>query len=197
MKDKTGKELSPSEVFEKGINRMGSIGLDFHLMVLRWVGCVPSRKFRKAMYRAAGVEIGKGSTIHMWANFYEPKNITVGDDTIIGDHVFLDGRDQLRIGNHVALASSVMIYNAQHDIDDEHFRPVSKPVVIEDYVFIGPRAIILPGVTVGKGAVVAAGAVVSKDVAPFTVVGGVPAVKIRDRKLTNPLYTLGRARMFQ
>ncbi|KKR50505.1 MAG: Acetyltransferase, partial [Candidatus Levybacteria bacterium GW2011_GWA2_40_16] len=77
------------------------------------------------------------------------------------------------------------------------FRPISKPVIIEDYVFIGPRSIILPGVTIGKGAVVAAGAVVSKDVAPFTVVGGVPAVKIRDRKLKNPLYTLGRVRMFQ
>ncbi|MBI4137287.1 acyltransferase [Candidatus Roizmanbacteria bacterium] len=166
-------------------------------MVLRWVGYIPSRKIRKAIYQLSGIRIGKGSTVHMWANFYEPKNIVIGEDTIIGDHAFLDGRDNLTIGNHVALASSVMIYNAQHDIDDEHFSPVSRPVTIEDYVFIGPRAIILPGVTIGKGAVVAAGAVVSKDVAPFTVVGGVPAVKIRDRKLTNPLYRLGRARMFQ
>jgi len=197
MKDRTGKELSTQEVLEKGINRMGSIGEDFNLMLLRWVGYVPSRKFRKLMYRLSGVKIGKGSTVHMWCNFYDPTHITIGEDTIIGDHAFLDGRDQLTIGNHVALASSVMIYNSQHDIDDEHFRPISKPVIIEDYVFIGPRSIILPGVTIGKGAVVAAGAVVSKDVAPFTVVGGVPAVKIRDRKLKNPLYTLGRVRMFQ
>ena len=197
MKDRTGKELSTQEVLEKGINRMGSIGEDFNLMLLRWVGYVPSRKFRKLMYRLSGVKIGKGSTVHMWCNFYDPTHITIGEDTIIGDHAFLDGRDQLTIGNHVAFASSVMIYNSQHDIDDEHFRPISKPVIIEDYVFIGPRSIILPGVTIGKGAVVAAGAVVSKDVAPFTVVGGVPAVKIRDRKLTNPLYRLGRARMFQ
>src|SRR3989344_1311707 len=197
MKDRTGKELSTQEVLEKGINRMGSIGEDFNLMLLRWVGYVPSRKFRKLMYRLSGVKIGKGSTVHMWCNFYDPTHITIGEDTIIGDHAFLDGRDQLTIGNHVALASSVMIYNSQHDIDDEHFRPISKPAIIEDYVFIGPRSIILPGVTIGKGAVVAAGAVVSKDVAPFTVVGGVPAVKIRDRKLKNPLYTLGRVRMFQ
>jgi len=197
MKDRTGKELSTQEVLEKGINRMGSIGEDFNLMLLRWVGYIPSRKFRKLMYRLSGVKIGKGSTVHMWCNFYDPTHITIGEDTIIGDHAFLDGRDQLTIGNHVALASSVMIYNSQHDIDDEHFRPISKPVIIEDYVFIGPRSIILPGVTIGKGAVVAAGAVVSKDVAPFTVVGGVPAVKIRDRKLKNPLYTLGRVRMFQ
>ena len=197
MKDRTGKELSTQEVLEKGINRMGSIGEDFNLMLLRWVGYIPSRKFRKLMYRLSGVKIGKGSTVHMWCNFYDPTHITIGEDTIIGDHAFLDGRDQLTIGNHVGFASSVMIYNSQHDIDDEHFRPISKPVIIEDYVFIGPRSIILPGVTIGKGAVVAAGAVVSKDVAPFTVVGGVPAVKIRDRKLKNPLYTLGRVRMFQ
>lgn len=197
MKDRTGRVLSTAEILKKGVNRIGSIGEDLNLMLLRWVGLVPSRTFRRWMYRLSGIKMGKGSVIHMWCNFYDPTNITVGHDTIIGDHAFLDGRDRLTIGNHVAFASSVMVYNSQHDIDDEHFSPISKPVTIEDYVFIGPRAIILPGVTIGKGAVVAAGAVVSRDVPPFTVVGGVPAVKIRDRKLTNPLYILGRARMFQ
>jgi Acetyltransferase (isoleucine patch superfamily) len=69
--------------------------------------------------------------------------------------------------------------------------------LIEDYVFIGPRAIILPGVKIGKGAVVAAGAVVTKDVAPFSVVGGVPAKIIGERKIKNLSYKLGRARWFR
>ena len=64
-------------------------------------------------------------------------------------------------------------------------------------MFIGPRAIILPGVKIGKGAVVGAGAVVTKDVAPFKVVGGVPAKEIGERKNKNPNYKLGRARLFQ
>ena len=70
-------------------------------------------------------------------------------------------------------------------------------MIIDDYVFIGPRAIILPGVTIGRGAVVAAGAVVTKSVAPFEVVGGVPAQKISERKLKDPTYRLGRAAWFR
>jgi len=74
---------------------------------------------------------------------------------------------------------------------------LEEKVVIEDYVFIGPRAIILPGVTIGKGAVVAAGAVVTKSVEPHTIVAGVPAREIAQRKITNYNYRLGRPRLFQ
>jgi maltose O-acetyltransferase len=109
----------------------------------------------------------------------------------------LDGRDKLVIGDHVDMASEVMIYNAQHDLNDENFKAVSSPVVIEDYVFIGPRAIILPGVIVHKGAVVAAGAVVTKDVSELTIVGGVPAKEIGQRENKNPNYKLGRAAWFR
>jgi len=70
-------------------------------------------------------------------------------------------------------------------------------VKIEDYVFIGPRVIIQPGVKIGYGAIVAAGAVVTKDVLPYSIVGGVPANIIGERKLKNLHYRLGRARLFQ
>jgi maltose O-acetyltransferase len=70
-------------------------------------------------------------------------------------------------------------------------------VVIGDYVFIGPRAIILPNVKIGRGAVVAAGAVVTKDIPDFEIWGGVPAKKISDRKIKEPNYRLGRAMLFQ
>ena len=197
MNDKQGKPLTTDDIVSKGTRRVASIWMDFILMKLWLVGLIPSHHVRRFFYRFYGLKIGNGSTIHMWARFYDPGNIVIGEDTIIGDHAFLDGRASLTIGNHVAFASSVMVYNAQHDIDDENFRPVEKPVVIEDYVFVGPRAIILPGVTIGKGAIVAAGAVVTKDVPPLTVVGGVPAKKLRKRKLTDPHYRLGRARWFQ
>ncbi|KKQ34695.1 MAG: Acetyltransferase, partial [Microgenomates group bacterium GW2011_GWA2_37_6] len=108
-----------------------------------------------------------------------------------------DGRDRLTIGDHVDIATGVMIYNSKHDINDSEFSAKTSPVEIGDYVFIGPRAIILPGVTIGKGAVIAAGAVVTKDVAEFTIVGGVPAQVIGERKNKDPHYKLGRAAWFR
>ena len=155
LKDKTGQRISWTKASEKIFNRLYNYLLEFELMILRWVGCVPSHLFRKLFYQLAGVEIGRGSTIHMWANFFSPSGIRIGTDTIIGDHAFLDGRAALVIGNHVDIASYVMIYNSEHDLESEKFEAIEEPIEIGDYVFIGPRAIILPGVKIGKGAVVA------------------------------------------
>lgn len=197
MKDRMGRELSSGEVMQKGFNRLNAIILEFEVMILHWVGCIPSHFIRKLFYRLGGVKIGRDSTIHTGARFYDPRNIKIGEDSIIGEGVVLDGRDKLLIGNHVDIASEVMIYNSQHDIDSEDFQVISAPVVIGDYVFIGPRAVILPGVKVGDGAVVAAGAVVNKDVPFYTIVGGVPAQVIRERKFKDFHYRLGRARLFR
>lgn len=197
MKDRTGKELSSGEVLQKAVNRGGNILLEFEVMILHWVGCIPSHFVRKLFYRLAGMKIGRGSIIHTGARFYDPRNIEIGRDSIIGEGAVLDGRDKLLIGNHVDIASEVMIYNSQHDIDSEDFHAILAPVVIGDYVFIGPRVIILPGVKVGDGAVVAAGAVVNKEIPSYTIVGGVPAQVIRERKQKNLHYKLGRARLFR
>lgn len=184
-------------MFNKIMRRIKTILLELDVFILILVGHVPCHYVRRFFYRFFGMKIGSGSTIHTGARFYNVANISIGEDTIIGEQVVLDGRDKLVIGNHVDFATQVMVYNAEHDLEDKDFKAVTAPVVIEDYVFVGPRAIILPGVKIGKGAVVAAGAVVSKDVEPFTVVGGVPAKLIRKRGLTNPSYKLGRAAWFR
>jgi maltose O-acetyltransferase len=175
------------------VRRIRTVFWEFVYFKLSLDAHIPSHYFRRFSYRLCGMKIGKGSTIHMGASFYYPPNISIGDDTIIGEKAVLDGRDKLVIGNHVDVASEVMIYNAEHDVQDENFKAVFAPVVIEDYVFIGPRAIILPGVTIKKGAVVGAGAVVTKDIDEFKIVGGVPAKEIGDRQNKNPNYKLGRA----
>jgi len=184
-------------MFKKITRRINAIILEFCLMLLRWVGFIPFHCCRRFFYRLFGMKIGKGSTIHMWANFFNPSGIILGEDTIIGDHSFLDGRATLKIGSHTDIASQVLIYNSEHDLASEHFRAVIAPVEIGNYVFIGPRAIILPGVKIGDGAAVAAGAVVTKNVEPFTIVGGVPANAIGERTLKDPHYLLGRPALFQ
>ncbi len=196
-KDKNGKSLSVSEFFGKVRNRIGNIWLEIIVFKLHLAGCVPSHTFRRFAYRLAGMKIGRGSTIHTKARFYDPRNIVVGEDTIIGEGTVLDGRADLVIGNHVDIASEVMIYNSEHDVESDTFKAKDGPVKIDDYVFIGPRVIILPGVTIGRGAVVGAGAVVTRDVPPYAIVGGVPAKIIGERKNKSLVYKLGRARLFR
>ena len=197
MKDKTGKSLSSSEIGGKAINRLQNILLELAVFFLHCVGIIPSHHLRRFFYRLSGMKIGPGSTIHMGAKFYDPTTIIIGTDTILGEGIVLDGREEIVIGDHVDVASEVMIYNAEHDVQSETFTAISAPVTIHDYVFIGPRAIILPGVIIGKGAVVAAGAVVTKNVGEYEIVGGVPAKVIGERKNKDPHYKLGRARWFR
>ncbi len=178
-------------------NRIATVELEFVVGLLHIAGYIPFHHVRRFFYRMAGVTIGTGSAIHMHTIFYDPRNIVIGKDTIIGEFAVLDGRDKLVIGDHVDIASDVMLYNAEHDVQSDDFHAVKAPTIVEDYVFIGPRAIILPGVTLGKGAVVGAGAVVTKDVAPFAIVGGVPAKVIGERKVKDPSYRLKRAAWFR
>lgn len=192
FKDKSGKPLSGQEFGKKILNRFYSYIVEIEIFILRIVGFVPFWFIRALFYWFAGIKIGANSIINPGARFYYPHNIRIGEGSIIGDDIVMDGRDKLIIGNHVDIASQVMIYNSEHDINDPDFAAISAPVVIKDYVFIGPRAIILPGVTIGKAAVVAAGAVVTKDVPDFAIVGGVPAKIIGDRSLKNPLYRIRR-----
>lgn len=192
LEDKDGKKLNSSQVASKVSGRIGQMWLEIVTYFLCVVGYVPFAWFRHFFYILFGVQIGSRSIINMGARIYNPTNITIGEDCVIGEKIVMDGREKLTIGNHVDIASEVLIYNSEHNINDESFAAISAPVSIEDYVFIGPRAIILPGVTVKKGAVIGAGAVVTKDVESFTIVGGVPAKIIGERKIKNPSYILRR-----
>lgn len=197
MYDHNGKQLTSDQVTKKVFNRIKTILLEFWLMILRFVGFIPLHFVRKFFYLISGVKLKFDSTIHIGANFFNPSNISIGHDTIIGDHCFMDGRSPLKIGNHVGIASQVLIYNDEHDINSLDYGNSFGPVEIGDYVFIGPRAIILPNIKIGKGAVVAAGAVVTKDIPDFEIWGGVPAKKISHRKIDKPNYKLGRPMLFQ
>lgn len=195
--DRMGRKLDWSVAREKIIRRVKNWWLDFWLMILGWVTWCPFWTIRKLFFRISGVRIGKKAKLHCGCWFFNPAGVSIGEGSVIGYRTFLDGRAPLKIGKHVDIASEVMIYNSEHDIHSQDMRAIEEPVEIGDYVFIGPRAIILPGVKIGRGAVVAAGAVVTKDVAPKAIVGGVPAKVIGKRKVKRLNYRLGRTRLFQ
>lgn len=197
IKDKHGQSMTWEEGIGKILKRYESYILDFTLMCLHIMTYLPIHTVRNGIWRLVGMKIGKNSTLHTGVRVYDPRNITVGEGTIVGYGCFIDGRDKVKIGNQTDIASEVMIYSQEHDLSAEDFHAVGDKVKIGDYVFIGPRAIILPGVTIGDGAVVAAGAVVTKDVDPYAIVGGVPAKVIAERPLKNPKYKLGRFKLFQ
>lgn len=140
--------------------------------------------FYKKIY---GLKLGKNSSIHL--NCYLNKfNIEIGENTAINRKCYLDSRGGLKIGNNVSISPEVHLITAQHDINDPSFAFKTDGVIIEDYVFIGTRAIILPGVKLGKGCVVASGAVVTKSFPEYSVVAGVPA-KIISTRIKDLHYT--------
>ena len=197
LRDKHGKHLTWGQGLGKVGKRLESYALDFSLMLLNLTTWIPLHSVRNLIWKFFGLTLGGRSTLHTGVRVYDPRNIRIGEGTIVGYGCFIDGRKPVTIGSHTDIASEVMIYSQDHDLSADDFHAVGAPVKIGDYVFIGPRAIILSGVTIGDGAVVAAGAVVTKDVARSTIVGGVPAKVISERKLKNPHYNLGRFKLFQ
>ncbi|MBN8560361.1 MAG: acyltransferase [Leptolyngbya sp. UWPOB_LEPTO1] len=158
---------------------------------LRYVTEIPSQQVRQLIFQGMGMKIGTKSLLYMGSEIRHPKGIIIGDHTTIGHRCVLDGRAGLTIGNNVNLSSEVMIWTMEHDPADKQFASVRAAVTVEDYAWLSCRSTILPGVTIGKGAVVAAGAVVTKSIEPFTIVGGVPArvIGIRPQSLD---YQLGQ-----
>lgn len=146
------------------------------------------RKFMK-------FELDSDSVIFMEAWFDARKNFQLGKNSIINQKCRLDNRGGITIGENVSISAEVCILTADHDLQCCNFVGRTRPVYIEDYVFIGTRAMILPGVTLGKGCAVAAGAVVTKSVSPFTIVAGIPAKPI-GKRTTELQYNLSYRRLF-
>jgi len=127
--------------------------------------------------------IGAQTNFLMGLEIRKGKNISIGNNCVINKKVLLDGRGgQLIIGNNVDIAQETNIWTLEHDVHDDNHKDIGADVIIEDYVWIASRVAILPGVRIGRGAVVASCALVTKDVPPMAIVGGVPAKIIGTRK---------------
>jgi acetyltransferase-like isoleucine patch superfamily enzyme len=146
-------------------------------------GKLPLHSLRLFLYRyLLRVQIGHRASVHRGCRLYHPSRIKIGNHSVINRDVLLDGRLGLVIGNNVSISEGVMIFTLEHDLASPTFDNGGAPVKVDDYVFIGARAIILPGVSVGRGVAVGAGSTVTRDVEPYTIVAGAPAKPIGQRR---------------
>lgn len=153
-------------------------------VLVQWLNVTASiipNPLRKYYLRVFGIRTGRHSHIHRRCKFFHVGKISIGNNSTVNFGCYLDNRRGIEIGNNVGIAHNSKIYTLGHDIDDPQFKTKGSPVKIEDNAFIFANAIIMPGVTIGEGAIVLPGSIVTKDVAPWTVVGGNPAKKVRDR----------------
>lgn len=169
----------PNYILERFLLRDG--GLRFSLY---HISIIPSNHIRRFLYRGLGARIGKNAIIHFKTEIREPTKLIIGKGSIIGDNAILDARSGLKIGDNVNLSSNVSIYTLQHDHRDPYFACLQNrrmEVVIGNRVWLGSNVIVLPGVTIGEGAVCCAGCVVTKDIDSYTVVAGIPAKPVGKR----------------
>jgi len=143
---------------------------------------IPSHNIRLWYYKKVmGFKIGKGSSIYMNCKFDSPKGLEMGIDSVINGGCRIDTRGHVKIGSNVSISEEVIILTADHDDLFDFIEARNKKVIIDDYVWVGTRAMILPGSTIEYGAVVAASATVTKNVPSCHVVAGIPAKFIKMR----------------
>ena len=147
---------------------------------------------RPLLYKACGFRIHRTATLQGGVRFFHVGRLEVGADTVVNRGVYLDNRGGITIGQHVSIAHDSRIYTMGHDIHDPGFAVKAAPVRIDDHAVLFAAAMVMPGVHIGAGAVVMAGAVVTKDVPPRRIVGGNPARDLGERQLEAPSYQLKR-----
>lgn len=146
------------------------------------VGKLPSRFLRRIYLRVYLAGLGKRSGVQMGCRFLNGRKVTLGNRNVINFGCLIDGRKyRVTTGDDVSIGPEATILTLGHDPQSKSFDDRGGDVLIGDRVWIGYRAIVMPGIRIGDGAVVAAGAVVTKDVEPFAIVAGVPARKIGAR----------------
>lgn len=141
----------------------------------------PLHIWRRMILRCFGARIGQGARPYPAAVIWAPWNLTMGDHSTIGDGVDCYAVDRVELGAHATVSQRAYLCSASRDVDDPDNHLMTAPIMIADYAWVASEAYIGPGVRVGEGGVVAARAVVVRDVAPWTIVGGNPAKFLRNR----------------
>ena len=141
----------------------------------------PSSGIKVRLLRLFGAKIGKGVVIKPGVNIKYPWNLSIGDYSWIGENVWIDNLVHVTIGSNVCISQGAMLLCGNHDYKRPTFDLMVKPIVIEDGAWVGAQSTVCPGVTMHSHSVLAVGSIVSKDLVPFSIYRGNPAVKIAER----------------
>ena len=134
------------------------------------------------LLRLFGARIGRGVTIKPGVMVKFPWRLEIGDHSWIGEHVWLDNLADIRIGNHCCLSQGVYLCTGSHDWSKSSFNLMTKPIVLQNQVWLAARSIVGPGVTVGSGAVLSLGSIASRDLLAWQIHQGSPAIAVKPRQ---------------
>lgn len=143
---------------------------------------IPARWLRRAYLGMYLGSLGPGTSVQLGTRFLNGRKVHLGRRNVVNFDCLLDGRVyEIRTGSDVSIGPEAAILTLGHDPQAEDFRNRGGPVVIGERVWIGYRAIVMPGVAIGDGAVIGAGTVVTRNVEPYAIMAGVPARKVGER----------------
>jgi maltose O-acetyltransferase len=147
-------------------------------------------------YLGPNAAVLTGQSVHIGSQRRNGRRVSIGAGTVIDHDCLLYTVGGLLIGEQVYISPGVWLLTESRDMNHPQLAETHQPIVIDDYAWIGARAIILGGVTIGRGAVVQAGALVAQDLEPNTVASGVPARVVGLRELRSPSYSLNYHPLF-
>ncbi len=177
---------------KKNIAFQQSIGVS-SITLLLWFICsvifvrnplIPFSSFRKWVLQLFGAKIGKGVRIRPGVQIKFPWKLSIGNHVWLGEHCWIDNLTNVTIGDHSCISQGAFLCTGNHDYTSSGFELIMKPIIIEDGVWIGAKAIITPGVTCSSHSMLTAGSVATKNMDAFGIYQGNPALKVKERKIS-------------
>lgn len=143
----------------------------------------PISKLKVAILRLFGARIGAGVIIKQCVNVKYPWKLEIGNDVWIGENVWIDNLDDVIMEDNVCISQGAMLLCGNHNYKKSSFDLIIKPITLKEGAWVGAQSTVCPGVTVHSHAVLAVGSVATKDLDPYFIYHGVPAIKVRERHI--------------
>lgn len=160
----------------------------FYWILFRPFNLVLFKEWRAILLRLFGAKIGKNANIYASVRIWAPWNLKVGEYSSLGPQVDCYNQGKIEIGSHTVISQKTYLCASSHDYSKPDFPLILKPIVIGNQVWVAADAFIAPGIRIEEGAVIGARAAVFKNVEKWSVVGGNPAVYIKDRNIKIPAF---------